>query len=77
MYFKHPNMDSRVCKADFVVCTSTLGVEDKNILQKILLKLGGSLKSNWDKECTHLTMNQVSLTHKVRLSFKPLLHQNM
>uniref|UniRef100_A0A1B6DQT2 FHA domain-containing protein n=1 Tax=Clastoptera arizonana TaxID=38151 RepID=A0A1B6DQT2_9HEMI len=48
-----------------VVTTSTLGQEEKAELCKIIASFGGTIQNNWSSECTHLVMNQLTVTVKV------------
>lgn len=48
-----------------LVATSTLNQEEKSEVKHTVESLGGKLASDWRRECTHLTMNKLTVTVKV------------
>lgn len=55
----------KVTYQPFVACTSCLDASTKTNVKQFLLKLGGHLVAEWRKECTHLIMQEITVTIKV------------
>lgn len=51
----------------FLVCLSTLKKADKEILMEALNPIGGKITREWTDQCTHLCMNSIIVTEKVRI----------
>lgn len=58
----------KVTEKQLITCTSTLKVENMQVLKSVLNKVGALLKNDWDDSCEFLTMPAITLTIKVVLS---------
>ena len=58
-------MNRRLEEEQFVICAPSLTAQNQIVLNKLLTKINGTIKSEWSKNCTHLTLDEIKMEPQV------------